>query len=203
MLRVSDPPPFSCTGPSGCFSGLHLLDSSRRDRYKALEFSMRRRFKGGHVVFASYTRSTARSNAVLNFNLANPFFSPQAGGPLAWDTPNRFLSWGILPLVGKVDLAYTVDWHDGFPFSVVNQNQELIGPPNRLRYPDYFSLNLALEKQISLFGFRWEVRGGFDDITDRHNPDAVDNNIDSPNYLTFGSAERRSLTGQIRLLGRK
>lgn len=192
-----------CRGPSGCFDGLFILQSQQRDRYKALEFSMRRRFKQGHVLFASYVRSTARSNAVLNFNLGNPFFSPQGGGPLAWDTPNRFLSWGILPLLGRVDLVYILDWHDGFPFSVVNENQELVGPPNRLRYPDYFSLNLALEKQVSLFGFRWEVRGGFDDITDRHNPDAVDNNIDSPSYLTFGSAERRSLTGQIRLLGRK
>ena len=192
-----------CAGPSGCFSGQFLLESIRRDRYDAFEFSVRRRFKGGHVLFASYTRSAARSNSVLNFNLLNPFFSPQAGGPLAWDTPNRFLSWGILPLLRMFDLAYTLDWHGGFPFSVVNGNQELVGPPNRTRFPDYFSLNLALEKQITLFGFRWQVRGGFDDITDRHNPDVVDNNIDSPNYLTFGSAERRSLTGQIRLLGRK
>lgn len=193
----------SCGGPSGCFSGLFVMESSRQDRYDAFEFSVQRRFKGGHVFFASYTRSAARSNAVLDFDLANPFFSPQAGGPLAWDTPNRVVSWGILPLLRKIDLAYTLDWHDGFPFSVVNQNQELVGPPNRLRFPKYFSLNLALEKEISLFGFRWEVRGGFDDITDRHNPYAVDNNIDSPNYLTFGSEDGRSLTGQIRLLGKK
>lgn len=194
-----------CAGPNGCFDGQYLLESQRQDRYDSFEFSLRRRFRGGHVIFASYTRSAARSNAVLDFNLDSPYFSPQLGGPLPWDTPNRVVSWGIvpLPLVRKIDLAYTLDWHDGFPFSVVNQSQELVGPPGRLRFPEYFSLNLALEKEVTLFGFRWEVRGGFDDITNRHNPYAVDNNIDSPTYLTFGSDENRALTGQIRLLGRK
>jgi hypothetical protein len=78
----------------------------------------------------------------------------------------------------------------------------LIGPPDRLRYPAFFSLNMALERRISLFGFRWQLRAGFDDITDRHNPYAVDNKIDSPTYLTYGSSGGRSLTGQVRLLGR-
>ncbi|MCL5670640.1 MAG: TonB-dependent receptor, partial [Acidobacteria bacterium] len=134
-----------CGGSSGCFAGQFILDSLRRDRYDAFDLSVRRRFKGGHVLFASYVRSTARTNAVLDFNLYSPYFSPQLGGPLPWDTPNRFLSWGILPLLRKFDFVYLLDWHDGFPFSVVNQNQELVGPPDRLRFPNYFSLNLALE----------------------------------------------------------
>ncbi|HVB28512.1 MAG TPA: hypothetical protein VNG91_01755, partial [Terriglobia bacterium] len=177
-----------CAGSTGCFAGRFTMESSRRDRYDALVASVQRRFKSGHVIYVSYTRSAARSNAVLDFNVLNPYFSPQSGGPLPWDTPNRIVSWGILPLVKQFDLAYTLDWRDGFPFSVVNQDQELVGPPDRLRFPAYFTLNMALEKRISLLGFRWQVRAGFDDITDRHNPAAVDNNIDSPTFLTFGSS---------------
>ena len=191
-----------CAGPSGCFAGRFVMESARRDRYDALVTSLQRRFQSGHVIYVSYTRSAARSNAVLDFNLLNPYFSPQSGGPLPWDTPDRIVSWGILPLVKQFDLAYTLDWRDGFPFSVVNEDQELVGPPGRLRFPAYFSLNMALEKRISLLGFRWQVRAGFDDITDRHNPAAVDNNIDSSTFLTFGSSGGRSLTGQVRLLGR-
>ena len=191
-----------CSGPAGCFAGQFTLESVREDRYNALMLSIQRRFKGGHVIYASYTRSSARSNAVLDFSVDNPYFSPQAGGPLPWDTPNRIVSWGILPLIKQFDLAYTLDWHDGFPFSIVNEDQQLVGPPNQMRFPAYFSLNMALEKRISLFGFRWQVRAGFDDITDRQNPNAVDNNIDSPTFLTYGSAGGRSLTGQLRLLGR-
>lgn len=192
-----------CTGPNGCFAGHFFLESAQKDRYDAVIISVRRRFRGGHVIYASYTRSSARSNAVLDFNVENPYFSPQAGGPLPWDTPNRVVSWGILPLIMKFDLAYTLDWRDGFPFSVVNENQELVGSPDRLRYPAFFSLNIALEKRVSLFGFRWQLRGGIDDITDRQNPFAVDNNIDSPTFLTYGSIGGRSFTGQVRLLGRK
>ena len=192
-----------CAGPYGCFDGKFLMESSEQDHYDAWQVSVRRQFSGGHVFFASYTHSVARSNAVLNFNVENPFFSPQAGGRLPWDVPNRVVGWGILPLVKGFDLAYTLDWHDGFPFGLVNENQELIGAPDRMRFPTFFSLNMALEKRITLFGFQWEVRAGFDNITDRANPAVVDNNIDSPTFLTFGSSDNRSLTGQVRLLGRK
>ena len=191
-----------CAGPQGCFTGQFTMESTRRDRYDAVDVAVRRRFQRGHVIYAAYTHSTSRSDAVLDFTVLNPYFSPQGGGPLPWDTPNRIVSWGILPLVREFDLAYTLDWHQGFPFSVVNENQELVGPPDRLRYPAFFTLNMALERRISLFGFRWQLRAGFDDITDRHNPYAVDNNIDSPTYLTYGSTGGRSLTGQLRLLGR-
>jgi Carboxypeptidase regulatory-like domain len=192
-----------CAGPEGCFSGQFILESTRRDRYDAVDIALQRRFRNGHVIYAAYTHSNSRSNAVLDFNLLNPYFSPQGAGALPWDTPNRIVSWGILPLVRQFDLAYTLDWHQGFPFSVVNEDQELVGAPSSMRFPAHFSLNMALERRISLFGFRWQLRAGFDDITDRHNSYAVDNNIDSPNYLTYGSTGGRSLTGQVRLLGRK
>lgn len=191
-----------CAGPQGCFTGQFLMESTRRDRYDAVDVAVRRRFRRGHVIYAAFTHSTSRSNAVLDFNVLNPFFSAQGGGPLPWDTPNRIVSYGILPLIREFDLAYTLDWSQGFPFSVVNENQELVGAPDRLRYPAHFTLNMALERRISLFGFRWQLRAGFDDITDRHNPYSVDNNIDSPTYLTYGSTGGRSLTGQVRLLGR-
>jgi hypothetical protein len=191
-----------CVGPQGCFTGQFTLNSTRGDRYDSADVAVRRRFQNGHVIYAAYTHSYSRSNAVLDFNLDNPYFSPQGPGALPWDTPNRIVSWGILPLVRQFDLAYTLDWHQGFPFSVVNENQELVGAPDRLRYPAFFTLNMALERRISLFGFRWQLRAGFDDITDRHNPYAVDNNIDSPTYLTYGSTGGRSLTGQLRLLGK-
>ncbi len=191
-----------CAGPQGCFTGQFTLNSTRGDRYDAVDVAVRRRFQHGHVIFAAYTHSNSRSNAVLDFNLTNPYFSPQGAGPLPWDTPNRIVSWGILPLIRQFDLAYTLDWHQGFPFSVINEDQELVGPPDRLRYPAFFALNMALERRISLFGFRWQLRAGFDNITDRRNPYAVDNNIDSPTYLTYGSSGGRSLTGQLRLLGK-
>lgn len=185
------------------FSGRFELANERRDHYDALEVTARRTFKGNHVVFASYTRSAARSTAVLNFSLDSPLFSPQAGGPLPWDTPNRFNSWGWLPLPWKSTLAYWLDWRDGYPFSLVNQDQQLVGSPGSHRFPTYFSLNLHLERRFRVLGFEWALRGGFDNITNHQNAFAVDNNVDSQHFLIFSAIQDRALTARIRLLGRK
>ncbi len=188
---------------SGGFSGLFDLQNERRDRYDAFGITIRRAFKAHHVLVASYTRSAARSNAVLNFSLDNPLFSPQAGGPLPWDAPNRFQSWGLLPFWKGIDLVYMLDGRDGFPFTLFNQDQRLVGAPGSRRFPTYFVLNLALERRFRILGFEWALRAGFDDITNRHNPSVVNSNVDSPQFLTFGGIQGRVLNGRIRLLGRK
>jgi hypothetical protein len=184
-------------------SGSYVFSASQRDRYDAFQIQARQTFKGNHMVFASYVRSSARSNAVVDFSVDNPVFSPQAGGPLPWDAPNRFLSWGWVPFWWKCDLAYSLDWHSGFPFSVVNENQQLVGPPGSMRFPTYFALNLALERRFTFLGYQLALRAGLDDITNRHNASFVNNNIDSPNYLTFTGIQGRALTARLRILGRK
>ena len=184
-------------------SGSYVFSASGRDRYDAFQIQARHTFKGNHMVFASYVRSSARSNAVVDFSVDNPVFSPQAGGPLPWDAPNRFLSWGWVPFWWKCDLAYALDWRDGFPFSVVNENQQLVGPPGSMRFPAYFALNLSLERRFTFLGYQLALRAGFDDITNRHNPSFVDNNIDSPNFLTYAGLQGRALTARLRILGRK
>ena len=75
--------------------------------------------------------------------------------------------------------------------------------PGSRRFPTFFTLNMALEKHVPAFGFLWSLRAGFDDITGRHNPNAVDNNINSPTFLTYSSEMSRALTAQVRFLGRR
>jgi hypothetical protein len=145
----------------------------------------------------------AGSNAVLDFSVNNPVFSQQAGGRLPWDSPSRFLTWGVVPVGKGFDIAYSLDWRDGYPFSVFNQNQQLVGPPSSYRFPAYFSLDVFLERRLRLLGFWWDARAGFNDITNRHNPTAVDNNVDSSGFLTFGGVDGETFTGRLRLLGRK
>jgi hypothetical protein len=187
----------------GAFGGNYQLESVERDHYDSVEISVRHTFRGGHMLFASYTRSKADSNAVLDFSIDSVLFSPQAGGPLPWDTPNRFLSSGYMPLPGKFTIAYSLDWRDGFPFSLVDENQQLVGAPGSVRYPSYFSLDVQVERRIHLFGFVWALRAGCNDITNRPNPSGVNNNVDSPDFLTYGGIQGRAVTARVRLLGRK
>lgn len=180
-----------------------VLASARRDRYRALQVSVRHTFRGSYVLFGSYMRSRAATTAALDFTIDNPLFGLQAGGPLPWDAPNRLLSWGWLPLKWKFDLAYTLDWRNGYPFGVVNEQQQLVGAPNSQRFPTYFTLNVHVERRFRIFGGLWALRGGFDNITDRGNPAFVNNNVDSPQFLTFGGVQSRAFIGRIRFLGKK
>jgi len=100
-------------------------------------------------------------------------------------------------------LGYTFDWHTGYAFSLVNEDQELVGLPNRNRFPDYVQLNLHIEKQFRFLGYEWAIRGGFNDVTNSNNPFLVDNNIDSPTFLKFTGIQHRAFTGRIRFIGRK
>jgi len=105
--------------------------------------------------------------------------------------------------VKKFDFAYSIDWRDGFPFSLVNQEQQLVGAPNSQRFPVYFTLDTHLERRFNLFGYYLALRGGVNNLTNRKNPTVVNNNVDSPEFLTFAGTQHRAFTGRIRFLGKK
>jgi len=64
-----------------------VLDNIQRQRYRAAEFAFRRKFLSKYQWFASYTRSEARANAVIDYSVENPILAPQAGGPLHGTRP--------------------------------------------------------------------------------------------------------------------
>jgi hypothetical protein len=143
------------------------LGNSRRERYDAIEISLRHTFAGKFEWFAGYTRSSSRSNAAVEYSLENPIFGPQGPGPTPWDTPNRFHMWGWAPLPNRVlpphlrfvtrntTAAYLVEYRTGFPFGVVDEEGLMVGPPDSRRFPDYFNINLHLERQFRALHYLW------------------------------------------------
>jgi hypothetical protein len=184
-------------------NGNFALSSTRQDHYDGFLISGRHAFGNGHMVAASYVRSGARSNQVLDFNIDNPQFSAQQPGPYPWDTPNRFLSYGLLPLLRGFDFAYSTEVHTGVPFNVVNDQQQLLEPPGSHRFPTWFTLNTHVEKRFRALGYYWALRGGFNNVTGRKNWINVNNDRNSPDFLTYSVYNGRAFTGRIRFLGRK
>jgi hypothetical protein len=184
-------------------NGNFTLSDTRQDHYDGFLISGRHAFGNGHMVAASYARSRARSNQVLDFNIDNPQFSAQQPGPYSWDTPNRFLSYGLLPLVRGFDLAYSTEVHTGVPFNVVNDQHQLLEPPGSRRFPMWFTLNTHVEKRFHALGYYWALRGGFNNVTGRKNWINVNNDRNSPDFLTYSVYNGRAFTGRIRFLGRK
>jgi hypothetical protein len=181
----------------------YVLQNTRDDTYRSFKVDFRRTFKKQYVITASYTRSSSRSNQVLDYSLDTLIHSQQVAGPYPWDVPNRFISWGWLPLVHGFDAGYSLETHTGFPFGSINEQQQLVRPPGSYRFQTYFTLNFHLEKRFHALGFYWALRGGFDNITNRQNAYTVNNNVDSPQFLTFSNFDRRAFTARIRFLGRK
>ena len=191
----------------GKVGSVFLLQTSRRDKYRGATFSARHTFGNGATLYGSYTRSTANTDQDLDPVLGQLYFAPQQGGPLSWDAPNRALSWGTTPThIWGIGLAYFFEYRTGYPFSVIDQQQFLHGAPNSMRFPDYASLNLSLEKKFRFGKYLFAVRGSVINIADRQNPDVVVNNIDAvgvtPAFGTFSGGQGRAFTGRLRFLGR-
>lgn len=196
-------------------SVVYNLTNSRRDRYDAFDFSLHRTFAGKYEWFAGYTRSSARTNAAVDYSLENPIFAAQLPGPLPWDTPNRFHMWGwapvpvgILPaklhfLSRNLTAAYLVEYRSGFAFNVVDQQGFLVGRPDGTRYPDYFSLNLHFEKQFRAIHYLWAYRFGVDNLTNNGNPVSVNNVLGTPQFRTYGRGQARAFSVRLRFLGRR
>jgi len=184
--------------------GIFLLEDHRKDRYRAATISARHVFSESMELFAAYTRSAAHSNEVLSPALGSIFFTPQQSGPVAWDAPNRLVTWGWAPThIWGIQLSYFLEYRTGYPFSVVNLQQLLVGEPNSSRFPSYASLNLGLEKKFGFHGYLWAARIESVNILGRRNPDTVVNNIDARNFGAFSGGQSRALTLRVRFVGRK
>jgi hypothetical protein len=193
----------------------YQLWNRRRVRYDAGEFSVRRTFAHTFEWFAGYTRSSARSSAAVDYALESPVFGPQGAGPFPWDTPDRFHTWGWVPLPNRLlprrlrfvtrntTASYLVEYRTGFPFQVVDEQGMLVGEPNSRRFPYYFSVNLHFERQFRALHYLWAWRFGYNNLTGNLNPNAVQNVAGTPGFLTYGRGQARAFSVRLRLLGRK
>jgi hypothetical protein len=205
FIDTLDPnaPPSLLPLPGGESGGVYQLTNLRRDNYDSVSISIRQTLSGQYEWMASYTRSRALSNAVLDPDTPQPLQLVTDLVPMPWDAPNRLLAWGYLPLPWKNwAISVLADMRSGFPFSVREENGVIAGAVDSYRYPLNFDLNLAIERMVILRGYRFALRGGVDNLTSQANPTAVNNVIGAPQYLRFLGDEGRHFVVRIRFFGR-
>jgi hypothetical protein len=196
-------PPSESPLPDMVVDGVYELTNLRRDVYDKVEVSIHQTFTGQYEWMASYTHSRALSNAVLDLNASQPLQVTQQFEPVPWDTPDRVLGWAYLPLPWENwAVAVLADARTGFPFSVQDETGRIVGGVNSHRYPLNFDLNIHLERMFTFRGYRFALRGGFNNVTNHANPTAVNNTIGGPQFMQWYGDEGRHFVVRIRLFGR-
>lgn len=179
-----------------------LLQNNGRSRYRELQAVTRLRVQEGRNIFLSYVRSQARGN-LNDFNtyfgnLKHAVIRPDEHGTLAFDVPNRLLFWGDFGLPYEVVATPVVDWRSGFPFSLLNEEQDFVGARNEGgRFPNLLTLDLLVTKGVTIRfrGKQYKGRAGFTifNITNHWNPRDVQNNLASEQFGTFFNSPGRSV----------
>jgi hypothetical protein len=195
------------TNPTA-LSGDYVLTNSRVDHYHQVEIQARHTFAKGFTLFGAYTRSSARTNAALQYLLTPSPYGPQQSGPLAWNTPNRVISWGWVPFLVPMfrknwRIVYTLRWQDGYPITSVNSSQAVVGAVGSQRFPNYTDFSPGLAWRFHFRGEYWELRGVMEDALDNGNPSVINNVVTSRQYLAPSNIIGRSFSARIRLLGTK
>jgi len=189
-------PPSAASQP-----GALLLLNTGRSLYRELQVVARFRFQEGRNIFLSYVRSQARGD--LNDyntyfgNLRQAVIRADEYGRQPFEAPNRLLFWGDFGLPYDIVATPVVDWRNGFPFSLLNEQQDYLGPRNGGgRFPQLVTLDLLVTKglRIPFRGKKYKGRVGVTifNITNHWNPRDVQNNLASSQFGTFYNSAGRS-----------
>src|SRR5204863_8403421 len=102
------------------------------------------------------------------------------------DVPNRFLAWWQIRISKRMRVAPILEYRNGFVYSRVDQLQNYVGTPDSSRFPNFFSLDARLSRDLpvsSKYTFRLSLTGY--NLTNHFNPIEVHANIDDPKLGVF------------------
>ena len=177
-----------------------VLNGDGASRYRQLEVTGKLAWESGQQLVMSYTHSRAEGsqNTFDNFlgNYATPVLRPNVYGNLPGDVPNRFIIWGSVQTpVWKLKILPTLEYRNGFPYLVLDQNQQYVGQPYRdsTRLRNFLSADARVMRDFKVSA-KYAVRlslTGFN-LTNHFNPLAIHSNVNDSQYGTeFGYYHRR------------
>src|SRR5258707_10596925 len=120
------------------------LNNSGSSRYRELEVTARYKFREHDEFIASYVRSSAIGdlndfNSYFS-NFENPIIRANERSRLPFDVPNRFLIRGEFHTKYGLTWSPVLDVRTGFPFSLIDEDRNFVGPRNRAgRFPTFVS----------------------------------------------------------------
>jgi hypothetical protein len=182
------------------------LDNSGSSRYREAEVTAKYKFREQDEFIASYVRSSAIGD-LNDFNsyfgnFENPIIRANERSRLPFDAPNRFLFRGELHAKYGIRLAPVLDVRTGFPFSLIDEDRNFVGPRNRAgRFPTFVSLDMQVLKTISLPGpfhkYRAHLGLKVFNLTNHFNPRDFQNNLASDSFGNLSNGVGRAFGTRI------
>jgi TonB dependent receptor/TonB-dependent Receptor Plug Domain len=186
-------------------AGTLTLSSRGRSRSDEIETTLRRQFKNGSHMTASYVRSNAKGDlndfVSIFGDLREPVIVADQYARQTFDTPNRFLVWGVVNLPRDIAVSPTLEYRTGFPYSLVDESQQTVGTRNDGgRFPNLMTLDLAVTKDVQIKKHRARVGVQVFNLTNHFNPQDVQNNTASPLVGEFANSVARQVRAKFVVL---
>ena len=194
-LYVVDP----LTAAAGGSAWLGLA-ANGGSHYHQLEASLHYQAGERSELNAAYVHSGVRGdlNALSDVYVPfeEPVIRPDVTSSLAFNVPDRFVSWGAFGLPWQMTLSPVVDVHSGLPYSNLDTFQNYVGGANTQHLPGFFSLDVKIyrEFKVNLPGLRnRKLRLGLYtlNLTNHSNWLEVYNNVASPYFGHFAGMQHR------------
>lgn len=164
--------------------------------YRQLEVLGRVRYREGQEFMLSYARTWNRGNLNEFAQFVGDFPSavvrPDLRAEAVANIPHRILGWGEMAFAKNWSFAPVVEYRTGFPWSAMDAAQQYAEAPQSRRFPNFFSLDFRLSRDISYKGRRFRVSFAMFNTTNHWNPDTARYNIADPLFGQFlGQRARR------------
>jgi len=183
-----------------------LLANSGSARYREFQVTARYKLHEHDEFNASYVRSSAEGD-LNDFNsyfgnFDNPIIRPNERSRLPFDVPNRFIFWGDYHAKYGITLTPVLDIRNGFPFSIIDEERNFVGPRDRVgRFPTFASLDVQGMKSVRLPGrwkkYRAQLGLKIFNVTNHFNPRDFQNNLASADFGAFSNGVGRKFGTRI------
>lgn len=189
-----------------------LLSTGGRSQTRSFEATLGYHPLGRpHQLYLSYVRSKSEGST-NDFGLVEGLFKdPRLEAPemaaLPSDVPHRVLAWGLFSLPAQVTVAPFLDVRSGFAYSALNDDWSYAGPRFTKRYPLFASLDVVVNKIVTLpGGMRARVGVKLYNVAGRRNGRDVQADISRADFGRTYNALGRQVRGVFEIIwggGRK
>ena len=123
--------------------GLLLLSNLGGSRYHEFEATLRIKPSNKADINISYVNSQARGNLNSMASVYVPYEQPVIHPNLSARSPPTSPTASCMGRLSseRFIVSPVLDWHSGFPYSIFDDLQNYVGPPNSRRFPTFLSLD--------------------------------------------------------------